>query len=67
MLSFSVSTRNAEINDVSCWMSIINQNSFANLLRKTTLTCSPRKRHAESAKMRTFVTVILFCIYEHGI
>jgi hypothetical protein len=23
MLSFSVSTRNAEINDVSCWMSII--------------------------------------------
>ena len=29
MLSFSVSTRNAEINEVSCEMSIINQSSFA--------------------------------------
>ena len=37
MLSFSVSTRNAATNDVSCWISIIDKTALRILLRKAIL------------------------------
>ena len=57
MDSFSVSTRNAEIRAVSCEMSIINQNSFAILLRKTTLIGRCDKRHKKAHQSKVGLTI----------